>query len=145
MYIFIVIVFLWTPLIENQILRYVVYKPYLLLLLLLLKVGETLRHEYRSQTKNQDQRCFMVVKHGHLLHIWWRRSNQQICDCTDVCYTYHRKENHKLRSSKKSVIWYNAAQGNCKEADKILLNYREERRKIGYSNVWIRERIDGTR
>ena len=34
MYIFIVIVFLWTPLIENQILRYVVYKPHLLLLLL---------------------------------------------------------------------------------------------------------------
>ena len=35
MYIFIVIAFLWTPLIEDQILRYVVYKPYLLLLLLL--------------------------------------------------------------------------------------------------------------
>ena len=34
MYIFIVIAFLWTPLINNQILRYVVYKPYLLLLLL---------------------------------------------------------------------------------------------------------------
>ena len=36
MYIFIVIAFLWTPLIKDQILRYVVYKPYLLLLLLLL-------------------------------------------------------------------------------------------------------------
>ena len=35
MYIFIVMVFLWTPLIKNQILRYVVYKPHLLLLLLL--------------------------------------------------------------------------------------------------------------
>ena len=35
MYIFIVIVFLWTPLIEIQILRYVLYKPHLLLLLLL--------------------------------------------------------------------------------------------------------------
>ena len=33
MYIFIVIAFLWTPLIKDQILRYVVYKPYLLLLL----------------------------------------------------------------------------------------------------------------
>ena len=33
---FIVIAFLWTPLIKNQILRYVVYKPHLLLLLLLL-------------------------------------------------------------------------------------------------------------
>ena len=31
-YIFIIIAFLWTPLIKNQILRYVVYKPYLLLL-----------------------------------------------------------------------------------------------------------------
>ena len=30
-YIFIVIAILWTPLIKNQILRYVVYKPYLLL------------------------------------------------------------------------------------------------------------------
>ena len=37
MYIFIVIAFLWTPLIKDQILRYVVYKPYLLLLLLYLK------------------------------------------------------------------------------------------------------------
>ena len=36
MYIFIVMAFLWTPLIKNQILRYVVYKPHLLLLLLLL-------------------------------------------------------------------------------------------------------------
>ena len=36
MYIFIVIAFLWTPLMKDQILRYVVYKPYLLLLLLLL-------------------------------------------------------------------------------------------------------------
>ena len=35
MYIFIVIAFLRTPLIKNQILRYVVYKPYLLLLLLI--------------------------------------------------------------------------------------------------------------
>ena len=35
MYIFIVMAFLWTPLIKNQILRYVVYKPHLLLLLLL--------------------------------------------------------------------------------------------------------------
>ena len=34
MYIFIVMAFLWTPLIKNQILRYVVYKPHLLLLLL---------------------------------------------------------------------------------------------------------------
>ena len=33
MYIFIVIAFLWTPLIKDRILRYVVYKPYLLLLL----------------------------------------------------------------------------------------------------------------
>ena len=33
MYIFIVVAFLWTPLIKNQILRYVVYKPHLLLLL----------------------------------------------------------------------------------------------------------------
>ena len=30
MYIFIVIAFLWTPLIKDHILRYVVYKPYLL-------------------------------------------------------------------------------------------------------------------
>ena len=36
MYIFIVMAFLGTPLIKNQILRYVVYKPHLLLLLLLL-------------------------------------------------------------------------------------------------------------
>ena len=36
MYIFIVIAFLWTPLIKNQILRYVLYKPHLLLLLLLI-------------------------------------------------------------------------------------------------------------
>ena len=35
MYIFIVMAFLWTPLIKNQILRYVVYKPHLLLLLLM--------------------------------------------------------------------------------------------------------------
>ena len=35
MYIFIVMAFLWTPLIKNQILRYVVYKPHLFLLLLL--------------------------------------------------------------------------------------------------------------
>ena len=35
MCIFIVMAFLWTPLIKNQILRYVVYKPHLLLLLLL--------------------------------------------------------------------------------------------------------------
>ena len=34
MYIFIVIVFLSAPLIEDQILRYVVYKPHLLLLIL---------------------------------------------------------------------------------------------------------------
>ena len=36
MCIFIVMAFLWTPLIKNQILRYVVYKPHSLLLLLLL-------------------------------------------------------------------------------------------------------------
>ena len=35
MYIFIVIAFLWTPLIKDQILRNVVYKPYLLLLLVM--------------------------------------------------------------------------------------------------------------
>ena len=35
MYIFIVIAFLWTPLIKDQIIRYVVYKPYLLLLIIL--------------------------------------------------------------------------------------------------------------
>ena len=38
MYIFIVMAFLWTPLIKNQILRYVVYKPHLLLLLLFYKI-----------------------------------------------------------------------------------------------------------
>ena len=32
MYIFIIMAFLWIPLIKNQIIRYVVYKPNLLLL-----------------------------------------------------------------------------------------------------------------
>ena len=34
MYIFIVMSFMWTPLIKNQILRYMVYKPHILILLL---------------------------------------------------------------------------------------------------------------
>ena len=42
MCIFIVMAFLWTPLIKNQILRYVVYKPHLLLLLLLLLFCENM-------------------------------------------------------------------------------------------------------
>ena len=35
-FIFIVIIFLWTPLIKNQILRYVVYQPHLFFFFLLL-------------------------------------------------------------------------------------------------------------
>ena len=57
MCIFIVMAFLWTPLIKNQILRYVVYKPHLLLLLLLLP--------YDGAKPKQTQHYSQSVSHGN--------------------------------------------------------------------------------
>ena len=55
MYIFIVIAFLWTALIKDQILRYVVYKPYLLLLLFIIS------HIVINSNNNQPYRQSLPV------------------------------------------------------------------------------------
>ena len=64
MYIFIVMAFLWTPLIKNQILRYVVYKPHLLLLLLLLVSGG-------GQKSVLSQRAWSSGGYCHELGLAW--------------------------------------------------------------------------